>query len=123
MSKLEHTHPLMIALTNIYKSGGVKRALSDSSCDEINPSTHICKRLFALPVQRAAFIVSICFLLSACQQAYLIPDDEDSSTRVETDTTEVAKDSTDVDVNVTGNGWGEPINVGFEFGGEQEGDE
>ena len=70
-------------------------------------------------MQRAAFIVSICFLLGACQQAYLIPDDEDSFTRVETDTTEVAKDSTDVDVNVTGNGWGEPINVGFEFGGEQ----
>ena len=70
-------------------------------------------------MQRAAFVGSILFLSSSCHQAYLIPDDEDSSTRVETDTTEVAKDSTDVDVNVTGNGWGEPINVGFGFGGEQ----
>ena len=122
MSRIEYIRSLANKLTNIYKMGGVKQALSESSCNDVKPSTHTCGRLFAHAVQRAAFVVSILFLSSSCHQAYLIPDDEDSSTRVETDTTEVAKDSTDVDVNVTGNGWGEPINVGFEFGGEQKGE-
>lgn len=122
MSRIENIRSLAIKLTNIYKWGGVKFThLPYTSCNITYLFSHTCKRLFALPVQRAAFIVSICFLLSACQQAYLIPDDEDFSTRVETDTTEVAKDSTDVDVNVTGNGWGEPINVGFEFGDKKKG--
>ena len=122
MSKQEQIYTLIDKLMNIYKSGGVKFNLSYSSCNITYFFSNTCKRLFALPVQRAAFIVSICFLLSSCQQAYLIPDDEESSTRVETDTTEVAKDSTEVDIHVTGNGWGEPINVGFGFGGEQKGE-
>ena len=123
MSKIENIRSLANKLTNIYKMGGVKFTYQPySSCNITYLFSHTFGRLFAFPVQRAAFIVSICFLLSACQQAYLIPDDEDSSTRVETDTTEVAKDSTEVDIHVTGNGWGEPINVGFGFGGEQKGE-
>lgn len=119
MSRIENIRSLMNKLTNIYKMGGVKRASLLSSCDDINIATHTCGRLLIRSLSKVAFVVSICILLGACQKAELIPDDEDKATRVVTDTTEVAKDSTNVDVNVTGNGWGEPINVGFGFGGEQ----
>ena len=74
-------------------------------------------------MQKVAFVVSILFLTGACQQATLIPDEEAEKIENARNTDEEApKDSTNVDVNVTGNGWDEPINVGFEFGGEQKGD-
>lgn len=118
MSKFEHTHPLMIVLTNIYKSGGVKRALSDSSCDEINPSTHTCGRLFARALQKVAFVVSMAFLLGACQKATLIPDEEAQETTRGTDE-EAPQDSTIVKPEFDIEGWGEGIDANFTFGGEQ----
>ena len=69
-------------------------------------------------VSKVAFVVSILFLLGACQQAYLISDDEDYSTRVNTDTTEVAKDSTKVIPDFDINGWDEAIDADFNFGAE-----
>ena len=118
MSKFEHTHPLMIALTNIYKSGGVKRALSDSSCDEINPSTHTCGRLFARALQKVAFVVSIAFLLGACQEAYPILDEEAEEPTRGTDE-QAPKDSTTVTPDFSIDGWDEAINADFSFGGKQ----
>lgn len=120
MSKLEHTHPLMIVLTNIYKSGGVKRTLSDSSCDEINPSTHTCGRLFARALQKVAFVVSIAFLLGACQEAYLIPDEEAEEPTRGTDE-QAPKDSIIVTPEFDIDGWGEGIDANFTFGGKEEG--
>ena len=69
---------------------------------------------------KAAFVVSVCFLLSACQQAYLIPDDEDKSARVEADTTDLPNDSIVVTPDFDINGWDEAIDAGFTFGGEEQ---
>ena len=118
MSKFEHIHPLMITLTNIYKSGGVKCALSDSSFDEINPSTHTCGRLFARALQKVAFVVSIAFLLGACQEAYPIPDEEAEEPTRGTDE-QAPKDSIIVTPEFDIDGWGEGINADFTFGGKQ----
>ena len=73
-------------------------------------------------MQKVAFVISILFLLGACQQATLIPDEEAEKYTEDGrgENGEAPKDSTNVDVNVTGNGWDEPINVGFEFGGEEK---
>ena len=121
MSKLEHTRSLISKLTNIYKLGGVKQALSDSSCDSINPSTHTCGRLFAHAVQKVAFVVSILFLLGACQKAELIPSDVERDTRGSEATTEEPKDSTKVTPNITvDDDWEGVIDVGFGFGGEEQ---
>ena len=119
MSKLEHTRSLISKLTNIYKSGGVKQALSDSSCDSINPSIHTCGRLFAHAVQKVAFVVSICFMLFACQKAELISSDEVSGTRGQEPTTEEPTDSATVTPDFTVNGeWVGIIDVNFGFGGD-----
>ena len=123
MSNQKYTHLLMKTLTNIYKSGGVKRALSNSSCDELNPSTHTCGRLFARAVQRVAFVVSIIFLTGACQQARLIPDDEAQTmenTRGTEAATEESNDSTNVDIDIDTNDWEGSIDAEFEFGGEEQ---
>lgn len=76
-------------------------------------------------VCRAAIFMSLLVLPVACQQACLIPDDEvEENTRGKDGLTEETKDSTDVDVDVIGNGWGAPTNVNFSFGAnEQEGGE
>jgi len=116
MSNFKHTYPLMNKLTNIYKSGGVKRALSDSSFDDVNPSTHTCGRLLARAVLKVAFVVALCFLLGACRQAYLIPSEGDENSRVSEENTEAPKDTTNVDVNFDAEGWEGSTDVGFEFG-------
>ena len=124
MSKLEHICSLISKLTNIYKPGGVKQALSDSCFDDLNPSTHTCGRLFARAVQKVAFVVSICFMLFACQKAELIPSDENNGSRGLQTTTEEPKDSTKVTPNITvDDDWEGIIDVGFGFGGEQGNDE
>lgn len=115
MSKFEHTHPLMNILTNIYKSGGVKRALSDSSSDDIKPSTHTCGRLFARAVQKVAFVVSILFLLGACQKATLISSEESEEN---TRGSKEASDSTNVDFDFEAEDWEGAIDAEFTFGGE-----
>ena len=118
MGKLEHKRSLMNKLTNIYKMGGVKQATSDSSCDSINPSTHTCRRLFAHAVQKVAFVVSICFMLFACQKAELISSDEKNESRGSETTTEEPKDSATVTPNFTVNGeWEGVTEVNFGFGG------
>ena len=118
MSNFKHTYPLMNKLTNIYKSGGVKRASSDSSSNEIKSSTHTCGRLLACAVLRVAFVVSLCLLLGACQKATLIPSEGDESSRGSEENTEAPKDTTNVDVNFDAEGWEGSTDVGFEFGGE-----
>ena len=84
-------------LTNLNR-GGVILALSDSLFDEINLTTHTCGRLFARALQRVAFVVSIVFLLGACQKDTLIPGNDEFETRE----------------------WEEAINVDFTFGGVPE---
>ena len=116
MSNFKHTYPLMNKLTNIYKSGGGKRALSDSSFDDVNPSTHTCGRLLARWLSKVAFVVALCFLLGACRQAYLIPSEGDENSRVSEENTEAPKDTTNVDVNFDAEGWEGSTDVGFEFG-------
>ena len=65
--------------------------------------------------------MSLLVLPVACQQAYLIPDDEvEENTRGKDGLTEEPKDSTEVDIDVTGNGWGAPIDVNFGFGAAQQ---
>ena len=124
MSKLEYTRPLMNKLTNIYKSGGVKRALSDSCCDDLNPSTHTCRRLLMHFVSKVAFVVSILFLTGACQQARLIPDEETKeATRGTEAAIEEKKDSTNVDINFDAEGWEGSVDAEFEFGGEEKEEE
>ena len=118
MSRLEHIPSLMNILTNIYKLGGVKQASSDSSCGEIKRTTHTCGRLFAYTMQKVAFVVSICFLLSACQKAELIPSEpKDINTRATNE--EIVSDSTQVNVDCDAKGWEGAIDVGFGFGGEE----
>lgn len=101
---------------NIYKMGGVILSQPESSCDEIKPSTHTCGRLFARAVQRVAFVVSISFLLLACEKATLLPSDEDSDSRSK----EGVPDSTVIEPTFDVNGWDGAINVDFTFGGEEE---
>ena len=117
MSKLEHTHPLMNKLTNIYKLGGVKFASLDSSC-KTNPSTHTYGRLLARAVLKVAFVVSIAFLLGACQEAYPILDEEAEEPTRGTDE-QAPKDSTTVTPDFSIDGWDEAINADFSFGGKQ----
>ena len=77
-------------------------------------------------MQRVAFVVSILFLTGACQQAYLIPEEEaqgSENTRNTENPTEEPKDSTDVNVDFDANGWEGAIDVEFEFGGEEQGNE
>lgn len=119
MSKLEHTLSLMNKLMNIYKTGGVKRALSNFSFDDVNPSTHTCGRLFAHAVQKVAFVVSILFLSVACQKATLISSEDSEKTTRGTDE-EIPTDSTDVNIDFEAEGWEGAIDAGFEFGGEEE---
>ena len=94
--------------------GGVKQAGLDFSSDDINPSTHTCGRLLARVVLKVAFVVSILFLLGACQKAELIPSDEYNSRG-----SEESNDSTKVTPDFDVNGWEGAIDAGFEFGGER----
>ena len=84
-------------------------------------------RLYVLmkSVCRAAIFMLLLVLPVACQQACLIPDDEaEENSRGKDELTEEPKDSTEVDIDVTGNGWGAPIDVNFGFGASgQEGGE
>ena len=119
MSKFKLTHSLINKLTNIYKLGGVNFSRPDSSCDDINPSTHTCGRLFARAVQRVAFVVSLLFLLGACQQAYLIPDEETEESTRSTDE-EALQDSTNVNIDFDTKDWEGSTDVTFSFGGEEQ---
>lgn len=76
-------------LTNLNR-GGVKRALSDSSFDDVNPYTYTCGRLFARTMQKVAFVVSICFLLGACENSIPFSDEreENNGSEEKTDETE-----------------------------------
>ena len=104
------------------QTGGVKQGLSNSSSDALNQSTHTCGRLFARMVLKVAFVVSIAFMLGACQKAYLIPSEGDESSRHSESTTEEKKDTTNVDVNIDAEGGEGAIDADFTFGGEpQEG--
>ena len=119
MSRLEHIPSLMNKLTNIYKTGGVKLASPISSCDDINIATHTCGRLFAYTMQKVAFVVSICFLLGACQKAELVPSEpKDINTRATDE--EIVSDSTQVNVDCDAKGWEGAIDVGFGFGDEKQ---
>ena len=118
MNIFEHISLLALNV-NKSKLGGVKLFLSDLSCDEINHSTHTCGRLFARTVQRVAFVVSIVFLLVACQKATLIPDEEVEATEnTRSEDGEAPADSTKVTPEFDVNGWDEAINADFTFGGE-----
>ena len=119
MSKLEHTHPLMNKLTNIYKLGGVKFASLDSSC-KTNPSTHTYGRLLARAVLKVAFVVSICFLSVACQKAYLIPDENEAEENTRGTDEEAPQDSTLVKPEFDIEGWEGTTDVDFSFGGEKQ---
>ena len=80
-------------------------------------------RLYVLmkSVCRAAVFMLLLVLPVACQQACLIPDDEaEENSRGKDELTEEPKDSTEVDIDVTGNGWGAPIDVNFGFGAAQQ---
>lgn len=72
-------------------------------------------------MQKVAFVVSIAFMLGACQKAYLIPSEGDESSRHSESTTEEKKDTTNVDVNIDAEGWEGAIDADFTFGGEQVG--
>ena len=68
---------------------------------------------------KVAFVVSICFMLFACQKAELIPSEVERDTRGSEATTEELKDSTKVTPNITvDDDWEGVIDVGFGFGGE-----
>ena len=121
MSIFKHTLSLTNKLTNIYKMGGVKFLPLNSSCDELNLSTHTCRRLFARALQRVAFVVSIAFMLASCQQATLIPDEEvEVKENTRSEEGEAPADSTTVSPEFDVNGWDEAINADFTFGGEEE---
>lgn len=120
MSKLEHTHPLMSKLMNIYKSGGVKRASLDSSCDDINPSTHTYGRLLARAVLKVAFVVSILFLSVACQKATLISGENEAEENTRGTDEEAPQDSTIVKPEFDIEGWEGTTDVDFSFGGEEQ---
>ena len=76
-------------------------------------------------VYRAAIFMCLLMLPVACQQAYLIPDDEaEENSRGKDELTEERKDSTEVTPEFDINGWDEAINADFTFGAqEQEGGE
>ena len=121
MSIFKHTLSLTNKLTNIYKMRGVKFLPLNSSCDELNLSTHTCRRLFARALQRVAFVVSIAFMLASCQQATLIPDEEvEVKENTRSEEGEAPADSTTVSPEFDVNGWDEAINADFTFGGEEE---
>ena len=66
-------------------------------------------------MQKVAFVVSICFLLGACQKAELIPSEpKDINTRATNE--EFVSDSTIVNVDCDAEGWEGAIDVGFGFG-------
>ena len=122
MSRIEYIRSLMNKLINIYRMGGVKRASLLSSCNDINIATHTCGRLLIRSLSKVAFVVSICLLLSACQKAELVSSEsKDVNTRGTGE--EIVSDSTQVNVDCDAKGWEGAIDAGFEFGGEQEGDE
>ena len=67
-------------------------------------------------VSKAAVVVSIAFMLGACQKAELIPSDEyNSRSSVE------SNDSIKVTPNFDVNGWEGAIDADFTFWGEQVG--
>ena len=108
-------------VNNIYlQIGGGNFNLSNSSSNDINQSTYACGRLFARAVQKVAFVVSIAFMLGACQKDYLIPSESDESSRHSEFTTEEKKDSINVDVNFEAEGWEGAIDADFTFGGKQK---
>ena len=115
MNIFEHIS-LLASNVNKSKLGGVKLFLSDLSCDEINHSTHTCGRLFARTVQRVAFVVSIVFLLGACQKATLIPDEAED--KKETRGKEGVADSVNVKTEFETQDWESGIDADFTFGGE-----
>ena len=119
MSKLEHTHPLMNKLTNIYKLGGVKFASLDSSC-KTNPSTHTYGRLLARAVLKVAFVVSILFLSVACQKATLISGENEAEENTRGTDEEAPQDSTIVKPEFDIEGWEGSTDVDFSFGGEEQ---
>lgn len=96
--------------------GGANQAELDTPCNEINPSTHTCGRLLARVVSKVAFVVSILFLLGACQKATLIPSETDENSR----SSEESNDSTKVTPEFDISGWEGAIDAGFEFGGEEQ---
>ena len=120
MSNFKHTYPLMNKLTNIYKLGGVKRALSDSSFDDVNPSTHTCGRLLARAVLKVAFVVSILFLSVACQKATLISGENEAEENTRGTDEEAPQDSTIVKPEFDIEGWEGSTDVDFSFGGEKQ---
>ena len=67
-------------------------------------------------MQRVAFVVSIVFLLGACQKATLIPDEVDE--KKETRSKEGVADSVNVSTEFETQDWDEAINADFTFGGE-----
>ena len=69
-------------------------------------------------LQKVAFVVSIAFLLGACQEAYLIPDEEAEEPTRGTDE-QAPKDSIIVTPEFGIDGWGEGIDADFTFGGKQ----
>ena len=70
-------------------------------------------------VSKVAFVVSILFLLGACQKATLIPSEAKSeATRATGTATEEPKDSATVKPELDVNDWGEAVNAEFQFGGE-----
>lgn len=66
--------------------------------------------------------ITLCILLSTafwgCQKTTLIKDENQESDISGRNTNEESSDSTTVTPNFTTNGWDDPINVNFGFGGD-----
>lgn len=69
---------------------------------------------------KVAFVVSICVLPFACQQAYLIPDEDEAEESTRGTDEEAPADSTTVTPEFDINGWEGAIDADFTFGGEEQ---
>ena len=66
-------------------------------------------------VQYLTMVIGL--VMASCQKATLIEDDEELFKGGRTPTEEAVSDSTTVTHEFTGEGWEEPIDVNFGFGG------
>ena len=70
-------------------------------------------------MKRLLYLTMVASLLTfSCQKATLIEEDEDEFKGGRTSTEETVSDSTTVTPEFTGEGWDEPIDVNFGFGGD-----
>lgn len=70
-----HNYHIMNSL-HLLIGGGKISDLSNASHGGVTPSTHNFGRFFVRAVQKVAFVVSIAFMLGACEEPVPMPEEE-----------------------------------------------